>query len=313
MVIRTLVLLFAATVAGCVTRTPAPVSDRRPADARTAAPRPAVVKPAPPAAPAAPRAETYTVKAGDTLYSIALDNGLDYRELAAWNNLDNAAVIRVGQQLRLTPPPRTASTAPLRSRGENVEARPLDERTPAPRTAQPPVERLKTGPKAARVPYSEQAWAQANRIEPVPPVRADAAAEPRTESAADAPREVPAGDWVWPAPGKIVAGFNGSTSKGIDIAGRQGESVLASAPGRVIFSGTGVRGLGKFIVIKHNNEFISVYGHNSELLVKQDQVVTRGQKIAEMGNTDSDRVKLHFQIRRFGTPVDPLKLLPDRG
>jgi len=117
--------------------------------------------------------------------------------------------------------------------------------------------------------------------------------------------------WGWPASGKVVSTFNdGANLKGIAIAGKLGQPVLASAPGRVIFSGTGIRGFGKLIVIKHNNTYLSVYGHNNELLVKEGQNVSKGQKIAEMGSTDTDQVKLHFEIRRFGKPVDPAKLLP---
>ncbi len=117
--------------------------------------------------------------------------------------------------------------------------------------------------------------------------------------------------WGWPASGKVVSTFNDSANlKGIGIAGKLGQPVLASAPGRVIFSGTGIRGFGKLIVIKHNNTFLSVYAHNNELLVKEGQNVAKGQKIAEMGSTDTDQVKLHFEIRRFGKPVDPAKLLP---
>ena len=115
---------------------------------------------------------------------------------------------------------------------------------------------------------------------------------------------------MWPTSGKVVGTFNDATSKGIAIAGKLGQPVLASAPGRVIFSGTGIRGFGKLIVIKHNNTYLSVYAHNSELMVKEGQTVSKGQKIAEMGNTDADQVKLHFEIRRFGKPVDPMKLLP---
>jgi lipoprotein NlpD len=105
--------------------------------------------------------------------------------------------------------------------------------------------------------------------------------------------------------------FNGTTSKGIDIAGKRGQAVVASAAGRIIFSGTGVRGMGKFVVIKHTETFISVYAHNDEVVVKYGQNVARGQKIAEMGSSDADQVKLHFEIRRLGNPVDPLKLLPE--
>ena len=350
---RVLILALVAVVAGCATgtRKPAPVSERAASDARTV--KPAATAPsaaavpatptAPPAAkpaakPAEPaRAETYTVKPGDTLYAIALDHGLDYRDIAAWNNLDNVNVIRVGQQLRLTPPgPAPGATAAVKPRGEGIEGRPLDAPTDKPE-AKPPVAataaptspvpantaKLRTGPRAARVPYSDAAWAQANRADAPPTVaRADAKPDVKPESKpemkpeAKAPEPKPdpvlgAGDWGWPTAGKVIGQFNGNTLKGVDIAGKAGQPVVAAAPGRVIFSGTGIRGLGKFVVIKHNNEFISVYGHNSELAVKQDQMVTRGQKIAEMGNTDTDQVKLHFQIRRLGTPVDPLKLLPE--
>lgn len=353
---RVVVLALVALATGCATgtRKPAPVSERAASDARTAKP----VVSTPPAAPATPptpaakptakpaepvRAETYTVKPGDTLYAIALDHGLDYRDLAAWNALDNVNVIRVGQQLRLTPPgPAAGATAAVKPRGEGIEGRPLD--TPAEAkpdakapvgatAAQPPAvpantAKLRTGPRAARVPYSDAAWAQANRSDAAatvartdakPDAKPDVKPEPKPEAKTEAkPAEskpdpvLGAGDWGWPTAGKVIGQFNGNTVKGVDIAGKAGQPVLAAAPGRVIFSGTGIRGLGKFVVIKHNNEFISVYGHNSELAVKQDQMVTRGQKIAEMGNTDTDQVKLHFQIRRLGTPVDPLKLLPER-
>ncbi|MGH8650095.1 MAG: peptidoglycan DD-metalloendopeptidase family protein, partial [Burkholderiales bacterium] len=117
--------------------------------------------------------------------------------------------------------------------------------------------------------------------------------------------------WGWPASGKVISAFSDSANqRGISIAGKLGQPVLASAAGRVIFSGTGIRGFGKLIVIKHNNTFLSVYAHNSELLVKEGQNVAKGQKIAEMGSTDADQVRLHFEIRRLGKPVDPMKLLP---
>jgi lipoprotein NlpD len=170
-------------------------------------------------------------------------------------------------------------------------------------------------PKAVRVPYSEQALAQLSRTE-TPAARNDAPprAEPRAEPKADTGNDAARGpediEWAWPVKGKVIGTFSEGSNKGIAIAGRMGQPVLASAPGRVIFSGTGIRGFGKLIVIKHNNTYLSVYAHNSELSVKEGQSVARGQKIAEMGNTDADQVKLHFEIRRFGKPVDPMKLLP---
>ena len=295
-------VLAVAVLAGCVTSRPAPVVER------TAKPKPAA--PAVAAPQTAPRAsdtrpEFYTVRRGDTLYSIALDHGIDYRELARWNAIDNPAAVQAGQQLRLTAPPGTVLTAPLKT-APGVEARPLGA-TPLPSAAA--TDAVKSQPKGVRVPYSDQAYAQLASIKPdVMPL------PPQVKPGPSAPA-MPEGDelqFAWPANGKIVSSFNDSTNlKGIGIAGRSGQPVFASAPGRVIFSGTGIRGFGKLIVIKHNNTFLSVYGHNSELLVKEGQNVSKGQKIAEMGNTDADQVKLHFEIRRYGKPVDPMKLLPE--
>ncbi|MBI1966006.1 MAG: peptidoglycan DD-metalloendopeptidase family protein [Betaproteobacteria bacterium] len=287
--------LAVAIMAGCAARRGAPVVDRAP-EAKSAAP----TKPAPRAPEARP--DLYTVRKGDTLYSIALDHGLDYRELARINGITDPGVIRIGQQLRLTPTRSAAVTAPLKT-APGVEARPLGGPPAAPAAG---ADTVKTQPRAERVPYSDQAYAQLSKTESAPPARLEARPEPRADGARGA--EEP--DWGWPASGKVVGTFNGNTSKGIDISGRPGQPVFASAAGRVIFSGTGIRGLGKFIVIKHNDAFISVYAHNSELLVKYDQSVAKGQKIAEMGSTDADQVKLHFEIRRFGNPVDPVKLLP---
>lgn len=289
--------LAGVLAAGCAAKRPAPVIERAP-QAKTTAPAAPAAKPAPRQPDT--RAEIYTVKAGDTLYNIALDHGLDYKELAAWNNIDPSR-IRVGQQLRLTPPQGAVVTAPLKTAPGTVEARPLGSTAPA-----PGADTLKTQPKAVRVPYSDQAYAQMASLSPEPAPAAKPAAKP------DSSRDEDDLDWIWPSAGKVIATFNDSTSKGIAIAGRAGQPVVAGAPGRVIFSGTGIRGFGKLIVIKHNKTFLSVYGHNNELLVKEGQNVTAGQKIAEMGNTDSDQVKLHFEIRRFGKPVDPARLLPER-
>jgi lipoprotein NlpD len=118
-------------------------------------------------------------------------------------------------------------------------------------------------------------------------------------------------DWMWPAKGKLVTGFSDTANlKGIDIAGVAGQPIVASAAGRVVYAGSGLRGYGKLVIIKHNNTFLSAYAHNRDIVVKEGQQVTRGQKIAEMGSTDTDQVKLHFEIRRLGRPMDPLKYLP---
>ena len=117
---------------------------------------------------------------------------------------------------------------------------------------------------------------------------------------------------MWPASGSVIAGFNEATNKGVDIAGKAGDPVVAAADGRVVYAGAGLRGYGHLVILKHNNTYLTAYAHNQKLLVKEDQNVKKGQKIAEMGNTDADRVKLHFEVRRQGKPVDPARYLPAR-
>lgn len=280
-------------LSGCMTGRPAPVTERLPPQTKAPPAKPAPrVTQAP--VPDQPRPAFYTVKAGDTLYSIALEFGMDYRELAAWNNIEPSR-IRVGQQLRLTPPGGVVAS-PLRTPSGTVETKPLGTGTGA-----------KAEPRGVRVPYSDQTYAQMSDAKPDPVAAAKPPAQVEQKPFPPGVDEV---DWIWPVTGKIVSPFNDASNKGIGIAGKMGQTVVAAGPGRVIFSGTGIRGLGKLIVIKHNEKFLSVYAHNRELLVKEGQTVTRGQKIAEMGNTDSDQVKLHFEIRRLGKPVDPAELLP---
>ena len=292
-----------ALVTGCTAHRPAPVVDRTAQAKPTSSAKPLVtVQPA--WRPPDTRPEFYIVKQGDTLYSIALDHGIDYRELALWNGINNPTALQTGQQLRLSPSQTAATTAPLKS-APGVQGRPLTGELSQPGA---PTDTVKSQPQGVRVPYSEQAYAQLATIKPdgAPPVKPDGL----TAVLAPDSDEI---QFSWPANGKIVNSFNDGTNlKGIGIAGKSGQPVYASAPGRVIFSGTGIRGFGKLIVIKHNNTFLSVYGHNSELLVKEGQNVRKGQKIAEMGNTDADQVKLHFEIRRYGKPVDPVKLLPEQ-
>ncbi len=295
---------------GCAgNRQPAPVVDRAPPAAKPAAGVKPTAAPAQAARELDPRPESYTVKPGDTLYMIALDNGLDYKELAEWNNLSNPNVIRVGQQLRLKPPASTVVTTPLQTppaaAGKPVTAS----------AASPAADGVVTQPKALKVPYSEQALAQWSGAAPAKPVtpavaKADAPRPPEKPAAgADDDEKV---EWGWPVSGKVVSAFNEAANlKGIGIVGKLGQQVLASAPGKVLYSGDGIRGYGKLVIIKHNKVFLSVYAHNNQLTVKEGQNVVKGQKIAEMGSSDSDQVKLHFEIRRFGKPVDPVKLLPD--
>ena len=302
------------------------------------------------AAPAAvetdTRPQTYTVKAGDTLARIALDNGLDYRELAAWNNLDNPNVIRVGQVLRLTSPTAggaagtTTAAAPVTTAPLRAPTAAADGKPATPPVASGPVARgdgsVKSSPKALREPYSEQAVREvtlaANAAAATAPTaiaaspstapsdtialatppgpRTETKAEPSRPAATDASDEDRI-DWTWPVKGKVVGGFSESANlKGIDISGNAGQPVFASASGRVVYAGSGLRGYGKLVIIKHNKTYLSAYAHNREILVKEGDQVSRGQKIAEMGSTDTDQVKLHFEIRRMGKPMDPARYLP---
>ena len=277
-------------LAACAAReVSAPVVDRAPGRSAQAQ-KPPVAQAAPAlGAPSVPEG-FYLVKRGDTLYSIALEHGADYREMAAWNSLDDPTRIRVGQLLRVKPPEERAAVqiAPARGTGR-IEAKPLDSAPqarvePAPARAEPAPAKSETAPAKP-----EPALA---RLEPAP-ARNDEGVE-----------------FIWPAKGRVIAGFAEPRSKGIDIDGKLGDPVVAAAPGRVTYIGTGIPGMGKLIVIKHDNGFITVYAHNKEIVVKEQQAVTRGQKIAELGSTDSERPKLHFQIRRGAAPVDPLRYLP---
>ncbi len=289
----------ALMLGGCVASRPAPVTDRLPSaesTARTAA--------APAATPSRdPRhPEFYTVKQGDTLYSIALEFGLDYRELAAWNSIDPTR-IHVGQQLRLASAQGVVAS-PLRTAPGAIESQPLGT-TPRGATAGG----VRAEPRGVRVPYTDQAYAQMSGVKPeATPVA------PKTEPTVPVKPAIAAGAgdvvWIWPVNGKVLNAFNGGSNKGISIAGKLRQPIVAAAQGLVILSGTGIRGLGKLVVIKHNEQYLSVYAHNDRLLVKEGQSVTRGQKIAEMGSTDTDQVKLHFEIRRFGKPIDPATMLP---
>ncbi len=263
------------------------------------------------------------------MFSIALDHGLDYKELAAWNNLGDPGRIRPGQQLRLKPP-AGAGEAPVTVRpiigSGRVETRPLGARPlpgAGPAGASPGTpEAVKSEPIARKLPYTAENVALLQRGEaqrvpapalapaavPVAPVTAPKQ-EP-AEQAAGAVDDEDRVDWGWPAQGRIVAGFSEASNKGLDIAGKMGDPVIASAPGRVVYSGSGLRGYGKLVIIKHNKTYLSAYAHNKDILVKEGQSVVKGQKIAEVGNTDSDTPKLHFEIRKLGKPVDPAKYLP---
>jgi len=264
---KSFVVVLLVALGACSSQKPAPVVDRSGAPGAV---RPAAVaeKPATPTRTATDG--VYTVQRGDTLYSIAMDFGVDVRDLARWNGLADAGVLRVGQPLRVTRPPEAAvATVTPVTPGGSTEVRPL----PAPASA----------PESAP-----------------------------TEKSDASPAPAPSIPWVWPATGKVIDGFDSPRNKGIDIGGNEGEPVLAAADGEVVHVGSALRGYGNLVIVRHPGDYVTAYGHNRKILVSQGQQVKRGQQIAELGQTDSDRPKLHFEIRHQGKPLDPVKYLPPR-
>ena len=317
--IRSLALLpLFLLLAGCFSQAPAPTSDRTPsAQSRVTAPTVAAVP-----VPSGPG--FYTVKKGDTLYRIALEHGQDYRDLAQWNNLTNPGSIKEGQVLRVAPP------AVGDGGGEAVVAKPIAT-VPAveSRSLDKPAgtgDGVKREPRGNKEPYSDEAYARLGKGGEAPVRSAEAKGDPKPEAKVEPRPEAPPAataapaaasgpddvSWGWPAPGKILAPYSDGGNKGVDIGGKAGDAVVAAGDGKVVYAGTGLRGYGQLVIVKHNNTFLSAYAHNQKILVKEGQMVTRGQKIAEMGNTDSDTVKLHFEIRRQGKPIDPQAYLPKK-
>ena len=295
---RWALLIAMSVVAGCA-QAPnrAPVEDRSPTPRATVA----AASPAQGAASAAEAAKPvavdtnsgkpgfYTVKSGDTLIRIGLDNGQNWKDLMRWNNLSNPNLIEVGQVIRIVAPgvdPATATARPVTT--ARVETRPLDAK-----------------PGSASAP-------QSGASAPASPA-SGASPAPAREAAPAAPRE---GDddvnWAWPATTPVSTPFDEARSKGLVFRGKPGDPVYAAADGRVVYAGSGLRGYGNLVILKHNATYLTAHAHNQTLLVKDDQQVKRGQKIAEMGSTDADGVQLHFEIRKQGRPIDPARLLPAR-
>lgn len=285
----------------------APVVDR---NLTPTAPHPAVKPPAPSEDANRGRDERglYTVKKGDTLIKIALEHGQSYTDIAAWNNLANPNDIKVDQVLRVLPPENGVVIGKVEPPGVT---------TPVP----VPVVPRKTSPRGDKKPYTEGALADLQKPDsdkPDRPERAPAVAS--VAPAATAPSapamQLSAEDreltWIWPSEGRVIATFDEGKNKGIDIAGKAGQHVMAAGAGKVMYAGSGIRGYGNLVIVKHSNSLLSAYAHNRAILVKEGQSVSKGQLIAEMGDSDTDAVKLHFEIRQQGKPVDPSKFLPSR-
>jgi len=306
---RCVLLASASLLVGACTLTP----NRAPIEERSPTPRATVVAASPAAAAASAPGDAakpvvadgnsgkpgyYTIKPGDTLIRIGLDNGQNWKDLMRWNNLTNPNLIEPGQVIRIVAPgvdPATATTRPVTT--ARAETRPLD--------ARPAGASQASGAASAAASQT----APATTAREAAPVAATAAAV----AAAAPPRD---GDddvaWGWPATASVSTPFDDARNKGLVFRGKAGDPVFAAADGRVVYAGSGLRGYGNLIILKHNATYLTAYAHNQTLLVKDDQSVKRGQKIAEMGSTDADSVQLHFEIRRQGKPIDPARLLPPR-
>ncbi|MFA7606068.1 MAG: peptidoglycan DD-metalloendopeptidase family protein [Rhodocyclaceae bacterium] len=291
-------LLAGVLLAGCTANTPAPIRSSTATPAGTVQTQPAQVR----------GAREHVVQPGDTLMGIGRLYGQHPSDLARWNGLSNPHQINVGQRLVVAPPGSTGGG----SMGSSVEpvavAQPVQVIPVAPDVSPVTPVPVKQTPQGGKQPYNDQAWAAVRPGAMSPPPTPVPTTPPAT-TATTAPKS---SAWIWPASGRLIAGFNEASNKGVDIGGNPGDPVVASAGGKVVYSGSGLRGYGKLVIIKHDENYLTAYAHNRELLVKEGDSVTQGQKIAELGSTDADKPKLHFEIRRQGRPVDPMSYLPPR-
>ncbi|MES2500433.1 MAG: peptidoglycan DD-metalloendopeptidase family protein [Pseudomonadota bacterium] len=277
------------------------------------------------------RPDSYTVKKGDTLFSIGLEYGLEYQEIAAANNISEPYSIHIGQKLNLPgvktksdsaengqPTQTTAEDGviitPIKTEQAVVETKPQENKSTEIKPTQSSASPILSEPKSIREPYSVEAFNRSALVKSPENKVADSNQPVNAKTVENKPADAKPGDdeaitWQWPTQGKVTASFNEATNKGIDIAGTTGQAIHAASMGKVIYSGSDLRGYGKLVIVKHNKTYLSVYAHNSKIIVKEGQLVAAGQKIAEMGNTDSNTVKLHFEIRRLGKSVDPARYL----
>ena len=333
------VVLILLLLAACESNPPAPVIERTPQSSK---PKPPAPKPPPATATSKDwRPDSHIVAKGETLFGIGLQYGVDYKEIAAANNIAPPYPIRIGQKIDLSSfKAKTATADSTKVDPTKTEAGKADDGVVVtPMKVEPVTTGTNTSPnnaatggsavtpvlsepKATREAYSVDAWNHTTPAKTADAKLADVKAadtKPNDKPIDTKPVDTkpvdtkPADDesltWGWPTQGKVTAGFNEASNKGIDIAGSTGQAINAAAPGKVIYSGSDLRGYGKLVIIKHNKTYLSVYAHNSKIVVKEGQSITAGQKIAEMGNTDSNSVSLHFEIRRLGKSVDPAKYL----
>lgn len=269
-----------AFLAACSsTQTPAPVENRKVSKAspQARAPAASAAAAAPSSDPLPPAPDGfYRIRRGDTLIGISLDHGVAWRDLATWNQIDNPNLIEVDQLIRVRPP---------------------------------------GGTKSATTASSAATKSAATEVRPLAgsslPAAANSAPAPAATTAASKP-VAEAIQLSWPSKGQVMTPFADPGYKGIAISGAEGDAVTAASDGRVVYSGNGLRGYGNLVIVKHDGDFLTAYAHNKSILVNEGQVVKRGQKIAELGKTDADVPKLHFEVRRSGKPVDPLKFLAQR-
>lgn len=220
----------------------------------------------------------YRIKRGDTLLRIALDHGQSHRDIAEWNNIADPNLIEVDQVIRITPP-KSAKVATTK-----IEVK-----------QEKPVVAKETPKLAEKNPIKEEKLSKQEL----------ASEKPKSDAPADLGIRL-----SWPSKGEVIERFDEGKSKGIGIAGKSGDAVQSAADGKVVYAGNSLRGYGNLVIVKHDNTYLTAYAHNKTLLVKEGDMVKKSQKIAEMGNTDADRVKLHFELRKNGKPVDPISYLP---
>jgi lipoprotein NlpD len=255
-----------------------------------------------------------TVKAGDTLIKIAIDAGQNWRDIVRWNALDNPDALQVGQVLRVAPPATDSAVAAKPVTAARVEVKPLDVKPAS--AASAPTTAVSTTPPGSVTPGSTTSGGVAANGAALPSAGGATSATGVGAAQAAGAKPVAIGNddavpWGWPAVGSVVTSFGNGRNNGIAIVGQSGDPVIAAADGSVVYGGM-LRGYGNVIILKHNASYISAYANNRTLLVKEGQAVKKGQRIAEMGDSDADRVQMHFEIRKDGQAIDPRKLLPPR-